>query len=203
PPTWARLACDDLTSYTLVDPIPSRFSIGDQARCACGGAPKPSAPVEEKACLVFTTSRAFRGRIEVRRCGSCRRCCGPDLREFGLFNYNNFRLYSHELLNSFTSCMANFEAPFHGFRKHVSHSYAEHQSPVPFVSDTAWRAVWFSFLRIQQLINSFACSKCGDCPEVLIFDGVTAGFAVEHCTGTLRPPTAREAADGPVRANVR
>ncbi|EJD37299.1 hypothetical protein AURDEDRAFT_173697 [Auricularia subglabra TFB-10046 SS5] len=186
PPRWARLARDDLTSYALVDPIPSRFGLSDHPRCACGGAPKASAPVEEKDCIVFTSSRAYRARIEVRRCGSCRRCCGPDLRELGLFNYNNSRLYSHELLDSFTSCMANFEAPFHGFCKHVCNTYEERQSPVPF-----------------QLINSFACSKCGDSPEVLIFDGVTAGFAVEHCTGTLRPPTAREAEDGPVRANVR
>ncbi|EJD38378.1 hypothetical protein AURDEDRAFT_172621 [Auricularia subglabra TFB-10046 SS5] len=85
PPRWARLARDDLTSYTLVDPITSRFSIGDHPRCACGGAPKPSAPVEEKDCIVFTSSRAYRARIEVLRCG--------------LFNYNNSRLYSYELLD--------------------------------------------------------------------------------------------------------
>lgn len=203
PPRWARLARDDLTSHALVDPIPSRFGIGDTPRCACGGAPKPDTPVEDKTCTLYTTRRAYRSVIEVRRCDSCRRYCGPDLRELGIFNFSNTRLYSHELLNSFTSSMSNFEAPFHAFRKHVANSYEENASPLPFISDTTWRAVWFSFLRIQRLINSFACSKCGDCPEVLIFDGITAGFAVEHCTASLRPPTAREEADGPVRANVR
>ncbi|KZW01030.1 hypothetical protein EXIGLDRAFT_574017, partial [Exidia glandulosa HHB12029] len=144
--------------------------------------------------------------VTVRACATCppvrRQDVGPDLGEYGVFNFNNTRLYSHELLNGFTNAMTAFEAPFHSYRTLVQRNYISNHSPRDFVTDNTWRTVWFSFTRVQDLQDSFQCLECGRDPNVVIFDGVTAGFGARYCTSSLRPPTMVEA-NGPKRLHVR
>lgn len=193
PPRWARVQSDTATTFDLVDPIPSIFRLGPEPRCKCGGAPHPTAPIRIINCVLFTSRRAFKAKIEVQRCAACpltsRLYAGPDLRELGIFNFNNARLYSHELLNGFTNAMTAHDAPFNSYRTFVSRHYVDNSLPVRFVSNPTWRTVWFSFSHVQDLTDSFSCTACGPNPEAVIFDGVTAGFDVRHCTSSLHPPT--------------
>ena len=80
-------------------------------------------------------------------------------------------------------------------------AYRENGCDRDFVGDDAFRTAWFSFSRIQLLGDSFQCALCGPNPEVVIFDGVTAGFHAKHRTSTLTPPTTI-LPGAPVRANV-
>lgn len=165
------------------------------------------------ACVVFGSMRATQIEIEVRRCSTCRResrqNAGPDLAELGLFNFNNRRIFTHELLNKFTSSMTAHETTFYGFCTVIRRSYVESGSAVDFCGDEAFRNAWFSFTRVQDLSDSFGCEICGPNPKVVIFDGVTAGFNTKHCTSTLRPPTVvqpgaprRGEADTPVESTA-
>lgn len=191
PPAWSRLATDTTPSYKTADPLPERIKLGSTARCRCGGG--GAGEIEEIEATIYGSTKAQAVTVEVQRCATCRpevrQYAGPDPYSDGLFNYNNRRIYTHELLNKFTNSISAQETPFHAFCTVVRRSYVEAECEVEFVSDDAFRTAFFSFTRIQDLGDSFRCETCGDNPEVVIFDGVTAGFSNKHQTSTLCPPT--------------
>ncbi|EJD39793.1 hypothetical protein AURDEDRAFT_19681, partial [Auricularia subglabra TFB-10046 SS5] len=204
PPIWARLPEDEVETFELVSPLPEVFKLGTDARCRCGSLPDPDAPVQTLSCILYDERMAFSARIEVRSCASCRiqsqSYAGPDLAKLGIFNFNNTRLYTHNLLNKYTSAMSSSETPFHAFQTQVSRDYLVSKSPLAFVCEQTFRLVYYAFSRIQKLGCQFAfvCGTCGPEPEVLLFDGVTAGYNAKFCTEALRPPTTIDA-DSPAR----
>ncbi|EJD37193.1 hypothetical protein AURDEDRAFT_22368, partial [Auricularia subglabra TFB-10046 SS5] len=193
PPLWSRLQTDTAPSFATVRPIPKVLPIGEDALCRCGSAALMGSTVQLMTCTIYGTVGAEQVQIEVRPCSTCRpearQFAGPDLRELGLFNYNNRRVYTHELLNRFSTSMLAHETPFHAFRTVVQRGYEENLSAHSFVGDDAFRTAWYSFRRIQHLGDSFQCTTCGDNPRAIIFDGVTASFNAKHRTSTLTPPT--------------
>lgn len=206
PPAWARIPSDTARTAAPNIVLPPVLPLGDDPRCRCGSSPKAGAPVKEIACTVYGLHCAVESRIQVQACGACppssRRYAGPDLGEYGVFNFNNARLFRHELFDSFTSMLTAVEAPFTAFRTIVERDYETYGSPRRFVRDKAFRTAWFSFSSIQDLGVSFQCSLCGDNPKTVILDGVTAGFGARHVTTSLQPPTMIHA-DAPKRPNVR
>jgi len=105
---------------------------------------------------------------------------------------NNHAIYTHELLNSYTSSLTAHPVPFVGFCTVTQRKYMDHEAPQPFVSDDVFRPVWIAFVQVQRLFDSFYCERCGPHPLVVIMDGITAGFNAEHLTSSLRPPTTVE-----------
>jgi hypothetical protein len=65
-----------------------------------------------------------------------------------------------------------------------------------------FREAWFAFARLQKVQDSFGCPRCGPVPDVVIADGVTAGFSHKHVTSSLAPPTLSTSIS-PVHPNVR
>lgn len=206
PPAWCRLDSDTVPSIRTVKQIPDRLPLGDDARCRCGNQAVEGASIVTLEATVYGSSEAYKVEIELQKCIRCpaeaKQFIGPDLRDLGIFNYNNRRLYTHELLNRFTNSISAHETPFYAFCTVISRSYVEAESAIDFVPDNAFRTAYFSFTRIQQLGDSFQCDICGPNPRVVIFDGVTAGFHNAHQTSTLCPPTLIMP-DAPVRENVR
>ncbi|EJD45047.1 hypothetical protein AURDEDRAFT_29004, partial [Auricularia subglabra TFB-10046 SS5] len=205
PPEWCRLSTDTAPSFALVQPIPDVLPLGETGRCVCGWVSPSSPQTRKRKCTVYGSYAATTAHVEVTICPSCSArhvYAGPDLRELGLFNFNNQSIYTHELLNSFTSRITAHELPFHAFVTTVAREYLEHRSPVSFVSDDTFRKVWFSFTRVQVLGDSFTCEICGPNPRCIIFDGVTAGFDETQITSTLKPPTLIQPG-APVRMSVR
>ncbi|EJD48431.1 hypothetical protein AURDEDRAFT_24282, partial [Auricularia subglabra TFB-10046 SS5] len=194
PPLWARISSDsddDAPTYDLVDPLPNYFELGPEPRCRCGSPPHSTAPVKVIRCFIYDLSHSTEARIEVQLCSTCKpqshQFAGPELRELGIFNFNNSRLYTHRLLDKYTSLMTLAEVPFHAFHAAVIRDYS--QSQVPFVCEQTLRTVYFSFSRIQKFDVSFVCDICGDYPDVVVCDGVSAGYDLELLTDSLRPPT--------------
>ncbi|KAG6848701.1 hypothetical protein H0H93_014759, partial [Arthromyces matolae] len=131
--------------------------------------------------------------MEVQTCTKCsgrwRQRIGPDLRESGIFNFNNHLLFTHELLDDYTSCYTTSETPFTAWIKVVTRRYEENRSPVPFVSEQVLRAAWFAYVNIQDFTKDMTCPTCGPAPTDVIWDGVSVGFSKKHMLDTLRPPT--------------
>ncbi|EJD39347.1 hypothetical protein AURDEDRAFT_29512, partial [Auricularia subglabra TFB-10046 SS5] len=190
PPAWCRLPSDTAPWFPLVSPLPAVLTLGPSPRCRCGSGAKSAAPVHRLQCVVYGSMRAEKVVIEVQACAAQDNLfAGPDVRELGVFNYNNHRLYTHELLNKFTSSYSAHELPFHAFRTVTQRTYLENGCKVPFVNDDTFRTAWYSFMRIQDLGDSFRCDKCGPNPRVVLFDGVTVSYNTKHITSTLTPPT--------------
>jgi hypothetical protein len=108
----------------------------------------------------------------------------------GLFNFNNEVLFSHDLLDEYTSTFTSSETPFAAWVLTLSRRYDTHQSAVPFVSEKMFRNIWFAYIRLQRLDTDLNCPECGPDPQDTIWDGVTLAFSQKHLSPSLRPPTA-------------
>ncbi|KAG5642337.1 hypothetical protein DXG03_002985 [Asterophora parasitica] len=128
-----------------------------------------------------------------------RRYIGPDPRELGIFNLNNRILFTHELLDDYTSVYTSSETPFTAWVTVTSRRYGSHPS-IPFVSEGTFRTAWFAYVNIQDFAKDMSCPKCGPCPEDVIWDGISLGFSKKHILATLRPPTVSDP-EAPVRPN--
>ncbi|KAF5342367.1 hypothetical protein D9611_001108 [Ephemerocybe angulata] len=147
--------------------------------------------IEVGRCRIYTMLGMHHADIETQRCPNCpgkkRRCIGPDLRETGLFNYNNRVIVSHELLDEYTISFASSETPFTAFVMLMDHRYMS--TGAKFMGEDLFRAVWFSYVSIQAFEDDMRCALCGPTPDTIIWDGVTVAFHKKHLSPTIRPPT--------------
>lgn len=146
-----------------------------------------------RSCTIYTLTGAIHSSIELQACPQCeparRRFIGPDAREFGLFNYNNRILFTHDLLEEYISAYTISETPFTAFVTEVSRRYKNYESSDPFIGEEMFRAVWFAFVELIRLEDDMKCPTCGPSPDDVIWDGVTLAFSRKHLLSSLEPPT--------------
>lgn len=107
-----------------------------------------------------------------------------------VFNYNNIRLFTHALLNSYTSQYTVSQTSFTAFHESTERSYYEQQlQPLPFISLPVFIGVWFSFIDIQEWVYDWLCPWCGRYPKDIVCDGITLSLPKVFCS-LLRTPTA-------------
>jgi len=195
-PRWAELPTDP-TPYERSLPIlqqPAKpFILTLESRCSCGGTCSfnPNLPKIVRECKIYTLYTSFNGSIELQSCPTSvptkRRFIGPDLRELGLFNYNNTAIFSHDLLDDYTSTFCTSETPFVAWITVISHWYEALSTS--FVGEDLFRSVWFAYVKLQQFPGDMVCSLCGPYPDTIIWDGVTLAFGRKKLLGSLQPPT--------------
>ena len=173
--------------------MPDVIHLDSAASCRCEGERarwNPGLPLVERKCTIYTLTEAKEAIIELQQCPTCprrrRRFIGPETRGIGLFNYNNWVLFTHELLDDFTSMAVASETPFAAFVTVMKRRYG---SQSLFVGEDLFRSVWFAYTKLVAFGNDMRCTKCGDAPEHLIWDGVTVAFQKKHLLPTLEPPT--------------
>ncbi|KAJ7740000.1 hypothetical protein DFH07DRAFT_751867 [Mycena maculata] len=196
PPTWAALPTDPVLyerRLPLHDP-PSIIPLTETSSCCCSQ-PRvlfsPAASTRQQTCMIYGLYGYLKTSIEVQTCSHCsHRLIGPDGRELGLFNHNNQRLFTHDLLDEYTSAYTSSETPFVAWVTVVSRRYEVHSGGAQqFVSNKIFRAAWFSYVRLQFLEGDMTCPRCGPSPDNTIWDGVTLAFNRKHLLPTLEPPT--------------
>ncbi|KAL0057671.1 hypothetical protein AAF712_015684 [Marasmius tenuissimus] len=199
PPAWAELP-NDTPHYTRsmsTEHPPALISLAGQNRspCGCTNRTVDDVPKVTKRCTIYTLNQSYSAEIELVPCSSCpsRKHCfvGPEPRDLGLFNYNNSVLFTHDVLDEYTSQFTSSETPFVAFVETTNRRYERMGST--FVKEDLFRSVWFAYVRIQDFSNDMTCRRCGEEPECLIWDGVTLGFGRKHLTDSLRPPTYTDA----------
>ncbi|KAJ7870818.1 hypothetical protein B0H14DRAFT_2345562, partial [Mycena olivaceomarginata] len=199
PPPWASLATDP-TLYEhppAWENTPDRLRLSPSSTCCCSEPRRqynPVLPVFHVQCTVYGLFRAWQCPIELQSCSNPRcnhRYIGPDGRDLGIFNYNNRKLFTHNLLDEYTSAYTSSEMPFSAWVTVLNRRYELHsgQSEHPFVTAEVFRAVWFSFVGLQYLDSSTICPQCGASPENTIWDGVTLAFNRKHLLPSLELPT--------------
>lgn len=126
---------------------------------------------------------------------------GPDCRELGVFNYNNRMLFTHDLLDDYTSSYTSSETPFAAWVAGVARRYRDvYMSLDEFPHEDHFRNAWFAYVNLQLLENDMTCTMCGPTPEDTIWDGVKLAFSQKQLLPSIRPPTITHA-DSPVRAS--
>ncbi|KAJ2928977.1 hypothetical protein H1R20_g8115, partial [Candolleomyces eurysporus] len=210
PPAFITLNTDPLI-YPRPPPFrdaPSAvLGIGKHASCPCPGGRTyfdPLVPTTIHPCRIYTLCTIYSAEIELQTCPTCprirRRFIGPDLREQGLFNYNNKILVSHDLLDEYTAAYVTSETPFVAWVTVVNHRYALSDSR--FMDDGTFRSIWFAYAELLALNNDMTCARCGPYPETVIWDGVTLSFGKDHLTSDIRSPT-EETPQSVVRSKVK
>jgi hypothetical protein len=197
PPLWAALPDDPLT-YPRAQPlraVPGILELNEASHCCCisiGSAYSPLRPSEHHSCTIYALTGAHCTQIELQLCPLCpralRRFIGPETWDSGIFNFNNRILFTHDLLDEYTSAYTSSETPFVGWVSTVSHRYTNHNSERPFVTEKMFRAVWFSYIQLQHLETVLQCHACGPMPQDTIWDGVTLAFSQKHLLPSLQPP---------------
>ncbi|KAG6806741.1 hypothetical protein H0H92_010173, partial [Tricholoma furcatifolium] len=152
PPVWAELESDFPLAYPRPPPVtvpPMVIRLEDDARCMCGALRNHDNPIVTNTCRVYAILGCFDTEIELQRCSQCtggrHRFVGPDCREMGLFNYNNRIILSHDLLDEYTMAYTSSETPFTAWVGIAARRYKVHNSQNPFISETVFRAAWFSY----------------------------------------------------------
>jgi len=204
PPEWCRLPADNneipRVSFQGGRNLPSRFTLDSNSRCSCGET-ESSLPVTDSELIIYTSSGAIYKTVEKRYCPSCRNtkgCIGPDLREYGVFNWNNTIAFSHELMHSYTSQFTTSETPIFAFHQTVINTYLNERSPKALCSLRTFVLAYFAFARLVLISSKMECPQCGPNPPIVIADGVSISFP-KHRLESLKPPTISDKSKSHVR----
>lgn len=153
---------------------------------------------------LYTSTRAYPCKVEVQAC-TCRRVqretIGPDLGKYGIFNWSNSTLFSHEVLNRYTSGLTNSPTPLPSYHSTTQRQYQACRSPQLFVKRGMFSNAWFALVALQEITTAMECRQCGPHPQIVVADGVSISFGQNKLTGTLIPPTKHQD-DSRTRNNI-
>ncbi|KAJ7656999.1 hypothetical protein DFH06DRAFT_1132194 [Mycena polygramma] len=149
--------------------------------------PLDQAAISKRTATIYGLSEPFSTTLELQSCPCKRRFIGPDCASFGIFNYNNKALFTHEILDEYIAAFTTSETPFSAWILVVSRRYALRGTS--FCSSDTFRSAWFAYAKLLYLEGDMCCQKCGPCPENTIWDGVTLAFNKKHLLPSLEPPT--------------
>lgn len=127
--------------------------------------------------------------IQCSTCKHAKRLIGPDLGDYGLFNWNNTMIFSHELLNAYINMYTASETPFSAFCLTVWRWYRDSGTITSFCSDETFVRVWFAYVQLLDIDSKMTCPRCGPNPDVIIVDGVSLSTHISKLTQSIRPPT--------------
>ncbi|KAJ7212387.1 hypothetical protein B0H12DRAFT_1033226, partial [Mycena haematopus] len=194
PPPWAVLPGDPTFEQVLpFTQAPQLLSLDLDSCCPCSEVnrqrfrPRDLGTIKSNVCTIYGLSQAFTSTIELQTCVRKRRFIGPDCISFGIFNYNNKALFTHEILDEYTAAFTTSETPFSAWVLVVSRRYSVRNEL--FCSAETFRAAWFSYVQLQYFGGDMTCPKCGPSAENTIWDGVTLAFNRKHLLPSLEPPT--------------
>jgi CxC4 like cysteine cluster associated with KDZ transposases len=194
PPEWCGSPRDEMFPTTYFEGgrrLPPRFNLDVNLQCSCGETVISENDGMYDTLLIYTSFMVLKAEIQTSHCKSCANTSGrigPDLCEHGLFNYNNTIVFSHELMNSYTSQFTNSETLFNAFYNTILHSYKNESFVAPFCAEQTFKTAWYAFIKLQHTNSDMQCSQCGPNPEIVIADGVSISFAKRQL-GNLRPRT--------------
>ncbi|KIK50861.1 hypothetical protein GYMLUDRAFT_147237, partial [Collybiopsis luxurians FD-317 M1] len=203
PPKWCMLP-GEVEFYPRPRPLqqpPALIQLSEKASCPCLDGERaffdPLQPTITCECKVYTLTEAFSVQIQLQQCPRCpqerHRYIGPEPRDIGLFNLNNSAIFTHELLNEYTSAFSSSETPFEPWVQTIARRYEEMQPSIPFVGGGLFRSVWFAYIRLIQFEGDKTCPSCGTFPNNVIWDGVSIAFGCKHVNDELQPPTVVQA----------
>ncbi|KIK59240.1 hypothetical protein GYMLUDRAFT_116913, partial [Collybiopsis luxurians FD-317 M1] len=208
PPLWAVLR-NETNSQPRVPALrkpPDLLRLEENSCCNCrdgGSAPyDPDRPKFVRQATLYTTIEAYTVDIELQICSRCpptsRKHIEPDPRNIGVFNYNNTRLFTHELISEYISAFTSSETPIDPWIVQITRRYQEmaygKPNHIPFVGGELFRAAWFSCVRLMDLEPKHSdfkgCPLCKEMPKNLICDGVSIAFGQNQVNSNLQPLTA-------------
>jgi len=102
----------------------------------------------DTAAILYTTTDAFDFMLPAVPCVQCANtdgetyfCCGPDMGNLGIFNYNNHSLFTHDLLYECLSRKLTTGEPLNSFCTITDRTYVENGSRFSFCGKATFSKV--------------------------------------------------------------
>jgi CxC4 like cysteine cluster associated with KDZ transposases len=159
---------DRIPHFATISPfqLPAVLPLGANGRCHCGKSSTQDLPTRVQSCTILYPERTVQHQIEAQRC-SCRSrgrqwTVGPDLREFGLFNWDNETILAHSLLNDFGNQLLATSYTCEAFKKTTEARWREVHDQTSFPAKTTFLKILHNFWILQKVDTEFRCPKCGD-----------------------------------------
>ena len=210
PPVWCRIASDEANfrqkPFRAGQNLPSRFDLDRSSRCNCGMTIDNAQLMDPTTSLdwdlvIFTSLIAIEKIVETKYCSECRNTrgrIGPDIGEYGVFNWNNRIAFSHELFDAYTSQFTTSETPLFAYHQSVKNTYLSEESPIPFCALRTFVLAYFAYIRLQRIASGMQCLQCGPNPSIVIADGIAVSFP-KHRVESLQPPTVSDKSETHIR----
>jgi hypothetical protein len=100
--------------------------------------------------MLFTFHRAVRVSAYYLFCSTCKLDVPYDGGEQGIFNFDNKRFLTHDLLNDFTSSFSHHSSEtWSGYVKTVRDRYMVRKSEFPLICDSDFSLIWRCFINLQ------------------------------------------------------
>ncbi|KAJ7576244.1 hypothetical protein C8J56DRAFT_748228, partial [Mycena floridula] len=196
PPQWASLETDAALYQRVCHglEIPALISMDNHGSCICK---KRKWDVTQETVhhkgVVYGLYQATEVLVEMQKCSECpamrRRYVRPDARDRGILNYNNSSLFTHELLEDYSSNFTTSETPFVTWVTTLTRRYESRCSSKLFVSEDHFHSAWFCYAGLLSLEDDMACIACGPNLKHVIFDGVTISMSKKYLDDDIQPPT--------------
>jgi len=132
-----------------------------------------------RECSIYTRECKYECYIGNIQCSKCSNITEYDGCIDGIFNYNNYQLFTHNLLNFYTAAYHSTSYPFNAFVLTMNRIYLENGLNYQFVSNPTFLTAWCSFVKLQDWEFKFECPKCGINPKMLFCDGTSV--AIKKC----------------------
>jgi hypothetical protein len=126
--------------------------------------------------IYYTSKQAVNVLLFSKICQTCNRTYNYDGVDDHIFNYSNRKLFSHELLDSYTAQYSLSETPIHAFIKSIKRRYIFNGSRIDFIGQELFTSVYISFIDLQKWEFKYCCPWCGPHPMDLICDGTRVTF---------------------------
>jgi hypothetical protein len=128
--------------------------------------------IERRYSVLFTLTESVRVYVESIECGKCKEPNHFDGVHDRIFNYDNCYLFSHDLLDEYTSFMRNSTMTFYAFWC-TQRAKLERFGMEPFAYYCKFASAWHAYKDLQRWKYSFTCPHCGPNPRQIVLDGVT------------------------------
>jgi hypothetical protein len=158
-------------------------------RCSNKDCPSPLqyVLVNRESSLIYGKECVYQGIVYDIHCRCCNQISSYDGLEDGIFNYNGKILFTHSLLNFYTTAYSVTSYPFNAFVLTMNRIYTERGLGLTFVSRPTFLTAWCRFVKLQQWEYKFVCPICGYDPEIIFCDGTSVSIQKIYAD-SLRSP---------------
>jgi hypothetical protein len=128
--------------------------------------------------ILFTLTESIRVIVETVQCPSCEKVNHYDGVHDRIFNYDNVFLFSHDLLDDYTSFMKSSSMTFNAYWN-VHKDKRKRFGMDRFADRKKFVSAWHAYKDIQSWEYKFSCDKCGPVPKQVVLDGVTLASPID------------------------
>ena len=170
--------------------IPEKLS-PSAVNCDCGYVfQEDDLCLQQSNATLFCMDSAYSVAIYSKYCGACDKGISFDGMDQHIMNVDNKKLIHHSIFTNFQNLRLATNMPAYAYVNMIHDAYADHNSPLPFVTSPTFDKYFKSFCQLQAFwgrLKCRGCEKTGKLPDMIMFDGTSQILRQEQIKNTISP----------------